>query len=126
MKKLLLNLIVVVLLISTNHEQSLAQNSQWNLYKEAPTNVIPLQFSASPDGVLYMLTTDRKIFYRVNSESEWTILPGVFGWWNTRNIEVNQATGTLYVGTLQDGVRYTSDFGETLNLLHLFGHGVKS
>ncbi len=97
-----------------------AQISSWHLYKEAPPNVIPLQFSGTEDGVLYMLTTDKKIFYRLSNESEWEPLPGVYAFWNTLNIEVNPVTGTLYVGTLQDGVRYTSDFGQSWDQEYFF------
>ncbi len=102
---------------------SSAQQLGWHFYKEPPLNVTPRQIEIANDGTLYMLTTNRKIYYREPND-EWTLVQGVQPFWNHDVIGINPVNKRLFVGTNQQGIHYTDDFGASWGLEYFFTNPV--
>ena len=94
---------------------SYSQQSGWSKYSTFPEGGTVIDITGDNSGKIYVLNQFSQIFYSTNSGADWTVIPETFSYWNVIDIEVNKATGMLYVGTTTEGIWYTSDLGVTWN-----------
>lgn len=101
---------VLFLLLSFN---VFAQN--WSFYKEFPVNVTPFDVVSSNNGNLYLLSSDKRIFFKTVT-GDWTFMedPSGFGPFNSQSMTINKNTNTLIVAEqLGGGIKTTSNMGAT-------------
>lgn len=96
-----------------------AQNA-WQLFKEAPMGVVPVQIEQGNDGTLYVMSNRGVMYYRQNGAPSWSIVQNMQAWWNVTSFALDPETNRLFLSTDFQGIRFTDNFGETWGLEHLF------
>lgn len=108
MKKLLVAFCFMLIGASGN---SIAQSS-WYKYASLPDGGAVMDMAADNTGAVYVLTSIMSdIFYTADNGISWNVVAGTHDYWNVTDIEVDKGTGTLYVGTVSQGLHWTSDKG---------------
>lgn len=85
----------------------------WQLFKEAPLNIVPVQLEQGSDGSLYVMTNQGEMYYRLSGNENWLSVQGIQPFWNARKFAVDPESNRLFVSTLSQGIRYTDNFGAT-------------
>lgn len=96
-----------------------AQND-WQLYKEAPMGVLPVQIEQGNDGTLYVMSNRGVMYYRQNGAPSWSIVQNIQAWWNVTSFALDPETNRLFLSTDFQGIRYSDNFGQSWGVEHLF------
>lgn len=105
MKKL--NYLFILLLVCI-----LNANAQtWEYYKDWPINVKPVDIDVNNAGTLFMLTSEKTIFYKLLNQ-DWQEMP-TFPAGNPECISVVKNSNRLYFGDYMQGLVYTDNFGQS-------------
>lgn len=83
----------------------------WDYYKDFPINVRPVDVDINNAGTIFMLTSDRRLFYKPLNQ-DWFEMPG-FPVSNAECISVVKNSNRLYFGDFFQGLVYTDNFGQT-------------
>lgn len=85
---------------------------QWNKIADMPDGGNIIDIDVDSAGTVYALTSlHTTIFYSTNNGSSWQAVPNTSDLWNANAIEVDKATGALYISSLWFGVISTLDMG---------------
>lgn len=105
MKRKLLLLLFIANLLVVNAQE-------WTYYSDFPVNVAPKDIVSNNSGILYMLTTDSRIYFKTLNGA-WTEMDTEFsGPIAPVSITIDKDSNTLYVAEqLGGGIKKTSDFG---------------
>ncbi|MFA6274038.1 MAG: T9SS type A sorting domain-containing protein [Candidatus Paceibacterota bacterium] len=95
-----------VLLVSILH----ANAQTWEYYKDFPINVKPVDIDINNAGTIFMLSSDRRIFYKPLNQ-DWQEMPG-FPVSNAECISVVKNSNRLYFGDFFQGLVYTDNYGQ--------------
>jgi photosystem II stability/assembly factor-like uncharacterized protein len=82
---------------------------EWFKYADFPVNIIPKDITVNDAGTLFLLTTENSIYYKTLTE-DWVRM-STESILNINCISADITTNRIYVGTLNGGIFYTSDFG---------------
>jgi hypothetical protein len=100
--KIFLSVLLLGILQKTNAQQ-------WHYYKELPVNVAPKAVASNNQGTLFMLTADNKVFYKT-LEGTWNDMT-YWGLVSAESISSDQTSNRVYIGTTNQGLQYSSNFG---------------
>src|SRR5690606_16708069 len=98
-----------ILFISLTISLNLVNAQEWFKYADFPVNIIPKDITVNDAGTLFLLTTENSIYYKTLTE-DWVRM-STESILNINCISADITTNRIYVGTLNGGIFYTSDFG---------------
>jgi photosystem II stability/assembly factor-like uncharacterized protein len=107
----------------------LLQAQQWFRYKGFPVNLVPLDITSNNAGTLFLVSQDSRIFYKPLNAASWTEIQNTYGphnsgLLNAMCIGVEKQSQRLYVGTMFEGIHYTSNLGTTWGTTWLETSGI--
>jgi len=120
MKNLLLTFAILFVSVFT----TVSAQAPWTRHSPFPSAAKILDLESDHSGRIFALTAESEIFYSVDSGMHWDAVADVFSFWNILDIEVDEVTGTLYVGTTGNGITWTSDLGQNWNQEYIYTNSV--
>lgn len=91
---------------------------EWFKYADFPVNTIPKDITSNNAGTVFLLTTENSLFYRPLGGS-WTKM-NTSSVLNINCISADVNNNKIYVGTLNNGIFHTSNFGNNWGNIFLF------
>ena len=90
---------------------------EWFKYADFPVNLMPKDVAVNDAGTLFLLTTDNSIFYKLSDQDWQKMTSSVI---SPTCISVDETSNKLYVGTQNNGMMHTSNFGSTWGVSFIF------
>lgn len=109
-----------LLLFSFAFVSDVSAQEAWQLYKEAPLGVVPVQIEHGTDGTLYVMSNRGVMYYREIGTSVWSPVQNMQAWWNVNSFALDPETNRLFLSTDFQGIRFTDNFGQTWGVEHFF------
>jgi hypothetical protein len=91
----------------------MGQTDGWHFYKEAPETITPIQIESTDDGTVYILSKDRKMYYREVGAETWTQVLNIQAFWNTTTFAVHPVNKRIFLGTQSQGIQMSDNYGES-------------
>lgn len=124
-KKKIMKKFTVLLLCTLVYSFFSPVNAQpWSRHSEFPEGAKILDIESDNAGNIFVLTREGEIYHSDNAGQQWDAIPGVFSFYNTLDIEVDEVTGILFVGTTGSGITWTDDLGQTWSTEYIYTNPV--
>ncbi len=96
---------------------NLLNGQEWFKYADFPVNVIPKDVAVNNAGTVFLLSNDNSIFYKLADQDWHKMVSSVI---SPTCISVDETSNKLYVGTYNNGIMHTSNFGSSWGVSYIF------
>lgn len=108
---------ILLIILSTFFSFSFLNAQEWFKYADFPVNSMPKDVAVNDAGTIFLLTTDNSIFYKLTDQDWQKMTSSVI---SPTCISVDETSNKLYVGTQNNGMMHTSNFGSTWGVSFIF------